>query len=100
LETLDYGTNKKVMKTLTLENINESDLNIFLSLAKRLKIKAKVSEMAVDENQITDCINPNTGEYMTVKELQQTVAQAEKEIGVSKEEFTKHLDKWQKKLSA
>jgi hypothetical protein len=88
------------MKTLTLENINESDLDIFVALAKRLNIEAKVSEATLNENQQTDCINPDTGEYLSVGEFQKAVLRAEEEEGISKKDFLNHMNEWRKKLIA
>ena len=88
------------MKTLTLEDINESDLDIFLSLAKRLKIKARVRETETGQTQPTDCLDPATGRYMTATELGRAVTEAERETGSGKEEFVKHSDQWRKKLTA
>lgn len=83
------------MKTLTLENINEADLDLFVSLAIRLEIKVEIRETA---SESTDCINRETGQYLTREQFRQTVADAEKEPGIGKEEFARHMDTWKKRL--
>jgi hypothetical protein len=85
------------MTTLTFEDITPTDLELFISLAKRLKIKTKVS----NENELIDYLHPQTGEPMRVKEFQKVVKEAETTgTSINKEEFLKQVDQWKKKLSA
>jgi chromosome segregation and condensation protein ScpB len=78
------------MKTITFEVDNENDLYLLLALAKRLKLKSTV----IDENDMTRILDKPEEKPLSAKELLNRLEKAEREEGISFEEFKERVEKW------
>ena len=70
--------------TLQLEISSDNDLQIFLSLAKRLKIKTHTVESE----------EPSIYESLTWKQVEKRLQNAENQSGIGMDKFIEEIGKW------
>lgn len=80
----ELSLGKKITMTLELEISSENDLQLFLSLAKRLKIKSNT----VEDKQTS------IYESLTWKQVAERLEKAEKQTGITMKAFVSDLEKW------